>query len=126
MTQTMRMKATNAQKKACGKAMEKHYQVMARAASEVVLRHRGRQYRNGAISYVLFVFPHWVKFAKSFPKGVIVSKTFTHDTRKINATKLLDWLYENGKCSYNAQMLTAQTTRFDVFVKELEKHWDRV
>ena len=116
-----RLKATKAQKLATSAALQEHYDKMAAAASEVVLHNRGKPYREGKIAHVLFVFPHWVKFGDGFPRGVIVGKTLITNTYKINAVKLLDWLYKAGKCKYNASLLVKETTRLEVMLRKIER-----
>ncbi len=119
-----RLKATKAQKRWKREARAKEYEAMAVAASEIVMQNRGDQYRTGNPEYVLSRFPHWVKFAKTFPKGYIVDKDTETNTYKINATKLLDWLYENGHNSYNASMLVQQTKHYEVIAKAIDRMFD--
>lgn len=97
------------------------YAKMQVAASTVVMRNRGNQYRDGNPEYVLFEFPFWVKFSDGFPKGHIVEKTATSNTYKINAVKLLNWLYANGHSPYDAAMLVKETKQFEYFDKSIER-----
>ncbi len=79
------------------------------------------QYRSGEPEYVLFEFPHWVVFNKTFPKGHLIAKSVTTNTYKINAVKLLDWLYANGHSSYNSGMLVKQTRVFELLDKKIDR-----
>lgn len=94
---------------------------MATAASSVVMQNRGMQWRTGNPEYVLITFPYWVKFIATFPKGHIVEKTPESNTYKINAIRLLDWLYDNGHTPYNSSMLVQQTKEFERLEKSVER-----
>lgn len=78
-------------------------------------------WRAGNVSSVLFTFPHWVEFADDFPKGHIVEKTLLTNTYKINAVKLLDWLYKHGHCSYDSKMLVQSTKEFETVVGSIDR-----
>lgn len=121
MTELRRVRATNKQRKATRKAKPSDYQAMATLAGSVVVQSRGMQFRTGNPEYVLFEFPFWVVFGKGFPKGHIVSKTRATNTFKINAVKLLDWLYENKHSPYNATMLLRQTREFEEINNRLDR-----
>lgn len=121
MAALIRTRATKKQKqnkRPAGKAAFKQMQI---AASEVVMRNRNRQYRDGGVEYVLFEFPHWTIFTKTFPKGNVVEKTPLTNLRKINAVKLLNWLYENGHSEYNSNMLVKQTQHFEILENSIDK-----
>jgi hypothetical protein len=117
-----RARATNKQKRWKRDAKAKDYELMTKAASEVVMQNRGDQYRTGNPEYVLFSFPHWVVFDKTFPKGFIVEKTLETNVYKINAIKLLDWLYKNGHSTYGSRQLLRNTRAFE----EIDKRLDRM
>ena len=119
-----RTRVTAAQKKAARPAATEDYEKMAVLASEVVLENRGRQYRDKSNVSVFFIFPHWIRFDESFPKGHIVAKTDVTNTHKINAVKLLDWLYSKGFCSYDTSMLVSSTTDFEREFRKLDKLFD--
>lgn len=121
MATLRRTKATKLQKQYTRPAGKGHYDKMVVAASKVVLRNRGRQYRDGGNEFVLFEFVHWCEFAEGFPKGVVVDKTQLTDIRKINAVKLLDWLYKAGHSIYDSGMLVKQTKSYERFEKSIEK-----
>jgi hypothetical protein len=119
-----RTKVTKAQrryKRAAGKGA---FEKMFVAASEIVMRNRGREYRDGGVESILMEFPHWVVFAEDFPKGLIVEKSAVYDVRRIRATKLLDWLYKHGHSPYNTEMLVKQTKHFEYFSKQIERMFD--
>lgn len=116
-----RIKATKQQKRYTKPAGKGAFQKMATAASEIVMRNRGRQYRDGEVEYVLLEFPHWCKFADDFPKGVIQSKTTLYNTRKINAIKLLDWLFKYGHTPYDSATLVKQTKHFEILNKQIDR-----
>ena len=117
-----RARASNKQKRYKREAREKDFAIMTQAASEVVMQNRGRdQYRTGNPEYVLFEFPHWVVFDSTFPKGHIVEKTVETNTYKINAVKLLDWLYNKGYSAYNSKQLVAQTRVFELLDKAVDR-----
>lgn len=94
---------------------------MRLAATEVVMRNRGEEYRNGEPVAVLMEFPHWVKFTRGFPKGHVVAKTALTNTHKVNAVKLLNWLHTNGYSAYDAAKLVAETKRFEYVNNEIER-----
>ena len=97
------------------------YAKMVVAASEVVMENRGVKYKDGS---VLFIFPHWINFTREFPKGHIVSRTLETNTYKINAVKLLNWLYDNGHSTYNSSMLVKQTTHYELLDTTIEQMFD--
>lgn len=116
-----RAKATNKQRKRTKPATVKDYAKMVVAASSVVVQNRGYEFRTGNPEYVLFEFPFWVTFTRKFPKGHIVSRTQATNTYKINAVKLLDWLYDNGYSPHNVRMLLASTRSFEEIDKKLDR-----
>lgn len=121
MAEIVRKRATKKQrqnKRTAGKAA---FEKMRIAASEIVMRNRNRPYRDGNIEYVLFEFPYFCKFADDFPKGIVVERTQETDVRKINANKLLNWLYEKGYSPYNCSMLVKQTTQFELLEASVDK-----
>lgn len=120
-----RARASNKQKRYKREAREKDYAQMCVAATEVVMQSRGMQYRSDNPEYVLFRFPHWVVFAKTFPKGHIVDKDLETNTYKINAVKLLDWLYNNGHSSYDSKQLVKQTRMYEVLDKSIERMFNQ-
>lgn len=97
---------------------------MLTAASEIVLRNRGRQYRDGGVEYILVQFPHWATFSEEFPKGVVVEREELYNTRKINAVKLVDWLYKNGHSPYDSGMLVKQTKHYMRLEKQIERMFE--
>ena len=94
---------------------------MLAAATPVVMANRGMQYRSGEPEYVLFEFPYFVKFAPGFPKGLIVERTLATNTYKVNAVKLLNWLYANGHAPYDAAMLVKETKHFEILTKSIDR-----
>lgn len=104
--------------------MKAAYQQMVTAASEIVIRNRGRQYRDGGVEYILVEFKKHCEFAKDFPKGCINEKTSVSYVRKINAVKLLDWLYTNGYAPYDSGMLVKQTKHFEYLSKEIDRMFE--
>lgn len=119
-----RVKATKAQKRATRKANKAVYERMCVAATEVVMRNRGEEYRNGEPVAVLMEFPFWVKFTRGFPKGQVVSKTLATNTHKVNAVKLLNWLHANGYSRYNAASLVSETKQYEYLDKSIERMFD--
>lgn len=117
----MRTKATKLQKSATRRATKAVYAKMVAAASAVVIQNRGRQYRSGNPEYVLMSFPHWVTFSRGFPKGEIVEKTLLTNTYKVNAVKLLNWLYTNGYSQYNVLTLVKETRQFERELNSIDK-----
>jgi len=94
-------------------------------ASAVVMEHRGRnEFRAGYIAYVLFRFPYWVKFSPTFPPRKLVEKDDETNTYKINAVKLLNWLYVNGHSTYDAKMLVSQTKRVEAMMNQLDREFN--
>lgn len=116
-----RAKATKKQKRFKRDAQAKDFAIMALAASQVVMLNRGNQYRTDNPEYVLFKFPHWVVFDSTFPKGHIVEKDLETNTYKINAVKLLDWLYNKGYSSYDSKQLVKQTRMYEVLDKSIDR-----
>lgn len=116
-----RAKATKKMRRYKRDANSKDFSIMVTAASEVVIQNRGMQYRTDNPEYVLFRFPHWVEFDKTFPKGHIVAKDNETNTYKINAIRLLDWLYENGHSSYDTKQLVRQTRMYEVLDKGIDR-----
>jgi len=121
MAAVRRVKATKAQKRKTRKASKAIYEQMRLAATEVVMRNRGMEYRTGEPVAVLMEFPFWVKFTRNFPKGHIVEKTLNTNVHKVNAVKLLDWLHANGYSPYNASKLVQETKRFEYIDKSIER-----
>jgi hypothetical protein len=118
----MRAKATKKMRRFKRDANAKDFALMVVAASEIVMQNRGReQYRSDNPEYILAEFPHWVTFDKTFPKGQIVAKTVETNTYKINAIRLLDWLYKNGFSSYDSKQLVKQTRMFEVLDKSISR-----
>ena len=101
--------------------MDAAYAKMVTAASRVVMAHRGRQFRHGIVSHVLLAFPKTCKFAKGFPKLNVYSRDGDTITYRLNASSLLNWLYDNGHSAYNVEMLVKQTKRFQYLDKELDR-----
>ncbi len=118
-----RTRATKVQRRYTKPAGKYAFEKMILAASEIVLRNRGsgRQYRNGEVESILCKFPHWCIFSEEFPKGTIVGKEPLYDIRKINAVKLLDWLYSAGHSTYDSKMLVTQSRQFEVLNNQIEK-----
>lgn len=119
-----RVRATKQQKRYKRDASAKDFAKMLVAASAVVMENRGMQYRTGNPEYVLFQFPYWVTFATNFPKGHIVAKSDTTNTYKINAVKLLNWLYNAGHSSYDSKMLVSKTRTFEMLDKSIDRLFD--
>jgi len=119
-----RVKATKAQKQQTRKASKAVYERMRVAATEVVMRNRGEEYRNGEPVAILMEFPFWIRFTRGFPKGHIVSKTLSTNVHKVNAVKLLDWLHANGYSRYNAASLVKQTKQFEYLDKSIERMFE--
>lgn len=113
-------------KKATKPAKPKDYARMVVACSGVVMESRNgvisNQGHSGCNEYVIIEFPYFVKFQKGFPKGQRIEKTATSNVHRINAVRLLDWLYENGYSTYNATMLVQQTKNYE----RLEASIDRM
>jgi hypothetical protein len=101
---------------------------MVVAASEVVMRNRNSslamQGRSDGPEYVLIDFPYFVKFREGFPKGHLVEKTVRSNTYKINAVRLLNWLYNNGYSRYNARELVAQTKFYERLEASIGREFD--
>ena len=116
-----RARATNKMRRYKRDANAKDFAAMAVVASQVVIQNRGNQYRTANPEYVLFRFPHWVEFDKTFPKGHIVEKDTETNTYKINAVKLLDWLYNNGHSSYDSKQLVQQTRMYEVLDNSIDR-----
>lgn len=119
-----RTKATKAQKRHCKPVGKAAFKKMATAASEIVMRNRGRQYRDGEVEYVLLEHPHWCEFADDFPKGFIQDRTPLYNTRKINAIKLLDWLHKHGHTPYNSATLVKQTKAYEYLAKGIDRMFE--
>jgi hypothetical protein len=117
----VRTKPTKQQKRYKRSASLKDYGKMVVAATEVVVKNRGRQYKSEEVEYLLMEFPFWVKFQTGFPKGVIVEKTKLTNVYKVNGVKLLNWLHEQGYSSYNADMLVKNTKQFEYLEKSIER-----
>jgi hypothetical protein len=104
------------------KASSKDYQALVRAASEVVLRTRNSSYSNRRqAEYVLVEFSNTATFTRGFPKGYVVERGSTTNVHKINAVKLLDWLYGNGYSAYSARQLVQQTEDFERLEASIER-----
>ena len=121
MAGLVRTRATKAQKRYTKPAGKAAFAKMTVAASEVVIRNRGMQYRSGNPEYVLFELPHWCVFSEDFPKGVIVERTSLANTHKINAVRLLDWLHKYGHSAYDSRMLVKQTRQFEMLSNSIDK-----
>lgn len=124
MAALKRTKATKQQKRYTKPAGKAAFAKMLTAASEIVMRNRGRQYRDGGVEFVLLELPHWCTFSDDFPKGVVVEKSALYDVRKINAVKLLDWLYNNGHAPYDSATLVKQTKQFEYLDKQIERMFE--
>ncbi len=120
-----RWKPTKAMKRKTRKASKSTFARMLAVASPVVMRNRGDgEYRSGNPEYVLFTFPYWIKFSPGFPKGHIVEKTHMTNTYKVNAKKLIDWLYANGHSPYDAAMLVKETKQYEYLDKSIERMFE--
>lgn len=97
------------------------FDLMTTTATKLIMQHRGRQYKGDGVEYILMDFPVLSKFSKCFPKGKIVSRTPDTVTRRINAMKLLDWLFIAGYAPYNSAMFIKQTKQFEYFVKDIDR-----
>lgn len=111
-------------KKGKRKASKATYAAMLAAATPVVMANRGIQYRSGEPEYVLFEFPYFVKFAPTFPKGIIVERTPATNVYKVNAVKLLNWLHANGHSPYDAATLVKETKQFEYLTKGIDRMFD--
>lgn len=124
----MRTKPTKAMLKTTKPAKAKDYARMLVAASEVVMRNRNgslaMQGRSEGPEYILIEFPYFVKWSAGFPKGVLVEKTASTNTYKINAVRLLDWLYNNGHSKYNAKQLVQQTKDYERLDASIDRMFD--
>ena len=116
-----RTRATKAQKKATKPAGKAVFEKMKQAAMSVVMHNRGRQYRTGNPEYVLMEVPHWCVFKNGFPNRVLMSKQGLTNTYKVNAVKLLDWLYEQGHSEHNSASLVKMTKQFEYFEKSIDR-----
>ncbi len=94
---------------------------MLTAASEIVMRNRGREYRTGDPEYILMEFPKRCKISEDFPKGKVDSQDYYFITYRINAVKLLDWLYNKGHSPYDSAMLVKQTKQYEYLDKQIER-----
>lgn len=124
----MRTKPTKAMLKATKKASAKDYAKMVTAASEVVMRNRQgnltHQGKADGPEYVLIEFPYFIKWSEGFPKGVLVEKSALSNTYKVNAVRLLNWLYENGHSKYNAKQLVQQTTSYERLSSSIDRMFE--
>lgn len=121
----MRTKPTKAMLKATKPAKARDYARMLVAASEVVVRNRNGSLATQGSSegpeYILIEFPYFVKFAPGFPKGVLVERSERTNTYKINAVRLLNWLYNNGHSTYDAKQLVQQTRDYEVLEARINR-----
>ena len=74
------------------KADEETYQKLVEAATAAIIKREKNVYA---------LFPYFVKFADSFPKGVRKRYDATRDIYKIKTDKLMDWLYNEGHSNHN-------------------------
>ena len=74
------------------KANEETYQKLVEAATAAIIKREKNVYA---------LFPYFVKFADSFPKGVRKRYDATRDIYKIKTDKLMDWLYNEGHSNHN-------------------------
>lgn len=122
----MRTKPTKDMKKATRRAKASDYARMVVAASEVVMQTRNgtlaNQSKSGQNECVVIEFPYFVKLPKEFPKGTLIEKTERSNVYKINAVRLLSWLYKNGYSKYDAKQLVNQTKNYE----RLEASIDRM
>lgn len=127
-TSNCRTKPTKEMLKAAKKARVSDYAAMVAAASEVVIRNRNASLSNQGKSewpdYVVVAFAYFTKFAEDFPKGHIIEKEGLTDVRKINAVKLLDWLYKHGHSKYNASQLVLASKQHEVLDNSIERMFD--
>jgi hypothetical protein len=71
---------------------------------------------------VYFTFPYFLKFkSEGFPKGQIVEKTATSNLHKINAEKLLNWLYKHGFSRTDAKAVNEAKRVFGKKLTMLER-----
>ena len=68
--------------------------------------------------WVYVRFPYFVKFKSGFPKGTVVKKTAMHNVYRINAVKLLDFLFKIGYSKYSSDDVLKATEEFN---KSLDK-----
>ena len=124
----MRTKPTKAMLKTTKPAKARQYASMLVAASEVVVRNRNAslamQGKSEGPEYVLMDFPYFVKFERGFPKGILVERTETTNTYKINAVRLLNWLYSNGHSTYDAKQLVQQTKDYEVLESRINRMFE--
>lgn len=68
---------------------------------------------------VNIAFSTWIRFPKSFPKGVLSSSCDGVQVRRIKAIKLLAWLRERGYTDVTSEHVRVQQIQFTVFEKEI-------
>lgn len=84
----------------CDKCSKEQYEILAKICIEQVIA------RNWDIVVRL---PHFAKYSKGFPKGILVKKEGLYDYRKIKVRKLLTWLKENGYTEFSVDDVMAAT-----------------
>jgi hypothetical protein len=82
------------------------------------------QSKSGEPEFVMVEFPSDAVFSRGFPKGYVVERTLTTNVRKINAVRLLDWLYENGYSTYTAKQLVQQTKNYERLEASITRMFD--
>lgn len=82
------------------------------AASAVVVNTRGHRHRDKIPNYIIASFHAKCKFEDSFPKGVLLEKDNNVQKRKINAHKLIDWMYDRGYCEHSVKDIVAMSKSF--------------
>jgi hypothetical protein len=97
-------------------AKEQMYAQMAKACVAAVIQ---REWD------ILVTFPYFVKFKdKTFPHGILVSKTPTTNVYKIKVRKLLDWLHEKGYSKFCTEDVMKSSRDFQYFLGKMERMMD--
>lgn len=97
-------------------AERKDYEKMASACVQAIIAGQDN---------VFLSFPYFVKFkSKGFPRGQVVEKTATANVHKINAIRLLDWLYAHGFSQWDYKAVKAASYKFKLKLTSIERKLD--
>lgn len=75
---------------------------------------------------VILSFTYFCKFPSDWPTGIRIERTTTHDTYRIKARRLLNWLYKHGHSEYDAKMLCLSTYGLERKLAAMDRMIDNI
>lgn len=74
---------------------------------------------------ILITFPYFIRFTdKTFPRGMLVSKTATTNVYKIKVKKLMNWLHKKSYTPFDTDAIMQATSNLNRSINKLVRALD--